>query len=171
VVPRPDLEIVEIEDELPLQYDKLDAMPDDEVLRKAKQQGFSDRQLATALSGSRTDQDSASAARRKSWASCRPTSWSTPAPPSSRPTRPTSTRPTKKIETVERDADQATGPSKKIMILGGGPNRIGQGIEFDYCCVHASFALRAGLRVDHGQLEPGDGRPTTTPATCCSSSR
>ncbi|KMQ49693.1 Carbamoyl-phosphate synthase large chain [Chitinispirillum alkaliphilum] len=32
---------------------------------------------------------------------------------------------------------------KKIMILGGGPNRIGQGIEFDYCCVHASFALRA----------------------------
>ncbi len=32
---------------------------------------------------------------------------------------------------------------RKIMILGGGPNRIGQGIEFDYCCVHASFALRA----------------------------
>src|SRR5690606_7579478 len=31
---------------------------------------------------------------------------------------------------------------KKIMILGGGPNRIGQGIEFDYCCVHAAFALR-----------------------------
>jgi len=34
------------------------------------------------------------------------------------------------------------GARKKIMILGGGPNRIGQGIEFDYCCVHASFALR-----------------------------
>ena len=34
------------------------------------------------------------------------------------------------------------GDRKKIMILGGGPNRIGQGIEFDYCCVHASFALR-----------------------------
>ena len=31
---------------------------------------------------------------------------------------------------------------KKIMILGGGPNRIGQGIEFDYCCVHAALALR-----------------------------
>ena len=30
---------------------------------------------------------------------------------------------------------------RKIMILGGGPNRIGQGIEFDYCCVHAAFAL------------------------------
>ncbi|MEI8243620.1 MAG: carbamoyl-phosphate synthase large subunit [bacterium] len=34
-------------------------------------------------------------------------------------------------------------PKQKIMILGGGPNRIGQGIEFDYCCVHACFALRA----------------------------
>jgi carbamoyl-phosphate synthase large subunit len=33
-------------------------------------------------------------------------------------------------------------PKQKIMILGGGPNRIGQGIEFDYCCVHACFALR-----------------------------
>ncbi len=33
---------------------------------------------------------------------------------------------------------------KKIMVLGGGPNRIGQGIEFDYCCVHAAFALREG---------------------------
>jgi len=33
-------------------------------------------------------------------------------------------------------------PNKKIMVLGGGPNRIGQGIEFDYCCVHAAFALR-----------------------------
>lgn len=33
-------------------------------------------------------------------------------------------------------------PKKKVMIIGGGPNRIGQGIEFDYCCVHASFALK-----------------------------
>ena len=33
--------------------------------------------------------------------------------------------------------------NKKVLILGGGPNRIGQGIEFDYCCVHAVFALRA----------------------------
>jgi carbamoyl-phosphate synthase large subunit len=33
-------------------------------------------------------------------------------------------------------------PGRKIMVLGGGPNRIGQGIEFDYCCVHAAFALR-----------------------------
>jgi carbamoyl-phosphate synthase large subunit len=36
----------------------------------------------------------------------------------------------------------ATSVKRKVMILGGGPNRIGQGIEFDYCCVHAAFALR-----------------------------
>jgi len=36
----------------------------------------------------------------------------------------------------------STTNNKKIMVLGGGPNRIGQGIEFDYCCVHAAFALR-----------------------------
>ena len=41
----------------------------------------------------------------------------------------------------ENEVMPPTG-KKKIMILGGGPNRIGQGIEFDYCCVHASFALR-----------------------------
>ncbi|WP_395735661.1 carbamoyl-phosphate synthase large subunit [Prosthecobacter sp.] len=41
------------------------------------------------------------------------------------------------VEDEVRDNDR-----KKVMILGGGPNRIGQGIEFDYCCVHASFALR-----------------------------
>jgi carbamoyl-phosphate synthase large subunit len=35
-----------------------------------------------------------------------------------------------------------TSPNRKIMVLGGGPNRIGQGIEFDYCCVHTAFALR-----------------------------
>jgi carbamoyl-phosphate synthase large subunit len=41
------------------------------------------------------------------------------------------------------DENEITKSDKrKIMILGGGPNRIGQGIEFDYCCVHASFALR-----------------------------
>jgi carbamoyl-phosphate synthase large subunit len=41
----------------------------------------------------------------------------------------------------EEDETDAT-PKQKIMILGSGPNRIGQGIEFDYCCCHASFALR-----------------------------
>ncbi len=41
------------------------------------------------------------------------------------------------------DEDETrSSQKKKVMILGGGPNRIGQGIEFDYCCVHAAFALR-----------------------------
>ncbi len=42
------------------------------------------------------------------------------------------------------NAQDATdvSPNRKVMVLGGGPNRIGQGIEFDYCCVHAAFALR-----------------------------
>ena len=44
--------------------------------------------------------------------------------------------------TYERQNEANPQAVKKIMILGGGPNRIGQGIEFDYCCVHASFALR-----------------------------
>jgi len=45
------------------------------------------------------------------------------------------------ISSMESETPAATGKTK-IMILGGGPNRIGQGIEFDYCCVHACFALR-----------------------------
>src|SRR3989442_2902786 len=45
--------------------------------------------------------------------------------------------------TYDRGDDEARQtPRKKVMILGGGPNRIGQGIEFDYCCVHAAFALK-----------------------------
>jgi len=46
--------------------------------------------------------------------------------------------------TYDRGDDEVKGnTAKKVMILGGGPNRIGQGIEFDYCCVHAAFALKA----------------------------
>jgi carbamoyl-phosphate synthase large subunit len=45
--------------------------------------------------------------------------------------------------TYDRGDDEVKGnAAKKVMILGGGPNRIGQGIEFDYCCVHAAFALK-----------------------------
>ncbi len=44
--------------------------------------------------------------------------------------------------TYESEDESRPGDVRKVMILGGGPNRIGQGIEFDYCCVHASFALR-----------------------------
>jgi carbamoyl-phosphate synthase large subunit len=44
--------------------------------------------------------------------------------------------------TYEDECEARPSERRKIMILGGGPNRIGQGIEFDYCCVHAAFALR-----------------------------
>jgi carbamoyl-phosphate synthase large subunit len=44
--------------------------------------------------------------------------------------------------TYEEECEAQPGSRKKIMVLGGGPNRIGQGIEFDYCCVHAALAMR-----------------------------
>lgn len=44
--------------------------------------------------------------------------------------------------TYEEECEAAPSDSKKILVLGGGPNRIGQGIEFDYCCVHAVLAMR-----------------------------
>jgi len=45
-------------------------------------------------------------------------------------------------ETVDGECEAEPTARKKIMVLGGGPNRIGQGIEFDYCCVHAALAMR-----------------------------
>ncbi|UXY14822.1 carbamoyl-phosphate synthase large subunit [Chitiniphilus purpureus] len=44
--------------------------------------------------------------------------------------------------TYEEECESNPSSNKKVMVLGGGPNRIGQGIEFDYCCVHAALALR-----------------------------
>ena len=44
--------------------------------------------------------------------------------------------------TYEEECESKPSEKKKIMVLGGGPNRIGQGIEFDYCCVHAALAMR-----------------------------
>ena len=55
----------------------------------------------------------------------------------------------------------------QVLILGGGPNRIGQGIEFDYCCCHASFALRCAPAPGCATLEvrrcplPGAARDST----------
>ncbi len=44
--------------------------------------------------------------------------------------------------TFEQECEADPTPRQKVVILGSGPNRIGQGIEFDYCCCHAAFALR-----------------------------
>ena len=48
-----------------------------------------------------------------------------------------------RLELVPAESEVQPETRRKVLILGGGPNRIGQGIEFDYCCVHASFALQA----------------------------
>ena len=57
----------------------------------------------------------------------------------------------------DEETEVAPSGRDKVIILGSGPNRIGQGIEFDYACVHASFALsRRRLRDRDGQLQPGD---------------
>ena len=78
---------------------------------------------------------------------------STPARPSSPPRRRTTTRPT-----TRRPRSRRSRTGAKVIILGSGPNRIGQGIEFDYSCVHAvDGAARRRLRDRDGQLQPGDG--------------
>jgi carbamoyl-phosphate synthase large subunit len=53
-----------------------------------------------------------------------------------------STRTAYMYSTYEEECEATPTARKKIMVLGGGPNRIGQGIEFDYCCVHAAMAMR-----------------------------
>ncbi len=104
-----------------------------ETLQKAKSLGFSDRQIAH-LTGS--TEDAVRAERRKlglvpsyrlvdtcaaEFEAYTPYYYST----------------------YDRGDDEVKGnKARKVMILGGGPNRIGQGIEFDYCCVHAAFALK-----------------------------
>jgi len=104
----------------------------DDLLRTSKRYGFSDRRLAY-LTGS--DEDAVRARRHA--AGIRPVF--------------------KRVDTCaaefesftpylyssyEEEDESDPQPGRKVMILGSGPNRIGQGIEFDYCCCHASFALR-----------------------------
>ena len=123
------LEILEREREV-REYGSLEALPDD-VFREAKRDGFSDAnspRCSAATSGP--------CARSASGVACdRSTSWSTPARRSSTRSRRTTT-PRTRTRTRSSSADKP-----RIVILGGGPNRIGQGIEFDYCCCHAAFAL------------------------------
>ncbi len=100
--------------------------------RKAKKLGFSDRQLATI-----TNQSEAEVRAARKAAGVLPTY------------RLVDTCAaefeafTPYFYSTYGDEDEARpSDKKKVMILGGGPNRIGQGIEFDYCCVHAAFALK-----------------------------
>ncbi|MFM1747848.1 MAG: carbamoyl phosphate synthase large subunit [Verrucomicrobiota bacterium] len=110
----------------------LAAVPDD-ALRRAKQQGFSDAQLAHLL-GSDLASIRADRKRRGIHTTYRLVDTCAAEFEAFTPYYYSS----------YGDENEVLPPKgkKKIMILGGGPNRIGQGIEFDYCCVHASFALR-----------------------------
>ena len=63
------------------------------------------------------------------------------------------------------------GDRDSVVILGSGPNRIGQGIEFDYCCVHAAMTVReSGRDAVMINCNPRRSRPTTTPPTASTSS-
>ncbi len=110
---------------------KLDELSSDE-LRLLKKKGFSDLRLAKLL------QTTQQVVRQTRWAAG---------------VRPVykrvdtcaaefATETAYLYSTYEEECEAEPTNRKKIMVLGGGPNRIGQGIEFDYCCVHASLALR-----------------------------
>jgi carbamoyl-phosphate synthase large subunit len=101
-------------------------------LRQFKRAGFSDRRLAKLLG---TDQHAVRARRQelalhpvyKRVDTC---------------AAEFATQTAYMYSTYEEECEAHPSDAKKIMVLGGGPNRIGQGIEFDYCCVHAALALR-----------------------------
>ena len=122
-------EIVKIE--LQLERSALDDL-NAETLRGLKQKGFSDRRLAKLLKSTEGNVR----ARRHQWG-----------------IRPVFKRvdtcaaefashTAYMYSTYDEECEAAPTDKKKIMVLGGGPNRIGQGIEFDYCCVHAAMAMR-----------------------------
>jgi carbamoyl-phosphate synthase large subunit len=105
---------------------------DKAAMLKLKRSGFSDRRLASLLN---TDQHAVRAYRQalqvrpayKRVDTC---------------AAEFATNTAYMYSSYEEECESAPSDKKKIMILGGGPNRIGQGIEFDYCCVHAAFAMR-----------------------------
>ncbi len=105
---------------------------DEKTLRGFKRKGFSDRRLAKLLN---TDQTAVRIYRHrfnlhpvyKRVDTC---------------AAEFATHTAYMYSTYEEECEALPSNNKKIMVLGGGPNRIGQGIEFDYCCVHAALALR-----------------------------
>ena len=119
-------ELVELEEKILLHKGK--NLPDD-LLKQAKKDGFSDRYLSLLLSIPEKD------IRGRRIGLGLNQSWDAV--------------PVSGVKNAAYYYSTYNGPDKvgvsnrrKIMVLGGGPNRIGQGIEFDYCCVHAAFALR-----------------------------
>ncbi len=103
-----------------------------EHLRAWKRKGFSDRRLAQLLAVS---EDAVRAARHK--AQVRPVYKRVDSCAAE-----FASGTAYMYSTYEEECEAVPEKKSKVIVLGGGPNRIGQGIEFDYCCVHASFALR-----------------------------
>ena len=125
-------QIVKIE--LELEATTLDAI-DAPTLRALKQKGFSDRRLAKQLKTT----DTVIRTKRRALG-VRPVYKRVDTCAAEFSTNTAYMYSTYEAEYSECEA--APTERKKIMVLGGGPNRIGQGIEFDYCCVHAALALR-----------------------------
>lgn len=107
------------------------AVPDENTLRKAKQDGFSDRYLSGLLGVTEEEIRNARLGFgiREAWEGVHVSGTENSAYYYS-------------SYNIPEDKSPSNTDKPKIMILGGGPNRIGQGIEFDYCCVHAALALK-----------------------------
>ena len=122
-------ELVTLEEEILRYQNKGAALPDDLLIR-AKKDGFADRYLARLLNLPETEirQRRTALGITEGWAAVPVSGVENAAYYYSTYNAP--------------DQTTANPGHRKVMILGGGPNRIGQGIEFDYCCVHAAFALR-----------------------------
>jgi carbamoyl-phosphate synthase large subunit len=127
--------LAQIEDivhqEKALQGKSLD-MIDAWTLRRLKRNGFSDQRLAKLLAT-----DEASVRNRRHELGLRPVYKRVDTCAAE-----FATRTAYMYSTYEDECEAQTSDRRKIIVLGGGPNRIGQGIEFDYCCVHAALALR-----------------------------
>ena len=121
-------ELVEEENAL---LEKKGAVPDENTLRKAKQDGFSDRYLSQLLDVTEEEIRNARLGFgiREAWEGVHVSGTENSAYYDS-------------TYNLPEDKSPSNTDKPKIMILGGGPNRIGQGIEFDYCCVHAALALK-----------------------------
>jgi carbamoyl-phosphate synthase large subunit len=120
-----------IDIELWLETQSLESI-DKDLLLKLKKKGFSDRRLAKLLKSTGTE------LREKRIAlNVRPVYKRVDTCAGE-----FATKTAYMYSTYEDECESAPTDKKKIIVLGGGPNRIGQGIEFDYCCVHAAFAMR-----------------------------
>ena len=119
-------ELVEEEEELIKNKGK---MPADDVLTQAKKDGFSDKYLSKILEIDEEDirNKRISIGVEEAWEGVHVSGTKDSA---------------YYFSTYNSEDKDPVSDRKKIMILGGGPNRIGQGIEFDYCCVHAAMALK-----------------------------